>query len=115
MATVTVYGASDDLIELEGDIREEFNPHAGYSDDPKPDYLAFSDGTVLSVLYGPDGCWWVRRVHKGTAEMTHVPAEDSSGENYTDRVTLTGDLRWVVFGSAIEPKPTSSAKPKAKA
>jgi len=37
-----VYGASDDLIEIKGDIREEFSRY-----DSEGDYLAFSDGTVL--------------------------------------------------------------------
>ncbi len=46
MKTVTVYGASDDLVEIEGDIRDEL-----YASDNNPAHLAFSDGTVLSVEY----------------------------------------------------------------
>lgn len=94
MKTITVYGASDDLIELEGDIRDEFSPE----DVDATTKLAFSDGTVLSVLYDRDGCWRVNRVAEGTAKMEKVEAEGPDGD-YTDRVTLTGDIRWCVAGN----------------
>lgn len=96
MKTVTVYGASDDLIELEGDIRDEISPNNNEEDNPTK--LAFSDGTVLSVVYDKDGCWRVNRVAEGTAKMKKVEAEGPDTDNYTDRVTLTGDISWVVAG-----------------
>lgn len=94
MKTIVVYGASDDLIEIEGAIHDEFSP----SDDG-PTKLAFSDGTVLSVVYDDDGCWRVNRVAEGSAKMEKVDAEGSDTENYSDRVTLTGDIRWMVAGN----------------
>ena len=94
MKTVTVYGASDDLIEIEGDIRDEISPN-----DEHPAKLAFSDGTVLSVKYDDDGCWRVNRVAEGSAKMEKVEAEGPDTDNYTDRVTLTGDIKWVVAGN----------------
>ena len=49
-ATLRVYGASDDLIEVEGpNFSEEFNPPYGEESD-----LTMSDGTVLTVKYGKD-------------------------------------------------------------
>jgi hypothetical protein len=97
MAKVQVYGASDDLIEIRGAIYEEFNP--GYDDGIS--YLGFSDGTVLSVQYGQDGIWRINRMMEGIAtyEKTEGRTEPDEG---TDTVTLTGDIRWVVFGTKIE-------------
>src|SRR5678815_754231 len=98
MPTVTVYGASDDLIEVDGALREEFNPH----ERDKGDYLAFSDGTVLSVLYAKDGCWRINRLVNGSATYEKADATGADSDNYSDRVTLTGDaLTWVVFGSEL--------------
>ena len=94
MKSVTVYGASDDLIEIEGAISDEISPS-----DEKPTKLAFSDGTVLSVIYDDDGCWRVNCVAKGSAKMEKVDAIGSDSDNYSDRVTLTGDIRWMVSGN----------------
>lgn len=93
---VTVTGASDDLIEVEGDIREEFN--VGYRDDDQWRYLAFSDGTLLRVEYDKDGIWRVRRVMKGSATYSLVDGDVESDAN--DVATLEGDnLRWALMGS----------------
>ena len=94
MKTVTVDGASDDLIEIEGAIRDEISPS-----DENPAKLAFSDGTVLSVAYDKDGCWRVNRVAEGSAKMEKVDTEGPDTDNYSDRVTLTGDIRWMVAGN----------------
>ncbi len=95
MATVIVYGASDDLIEVEGAIEEEFNP-----DGDKPSYLSFNDGTVLSVVYDDEGMWRVNRAVAGSATFAKVEADDPD-ENYSDRVTLEGDIKSVVFGHSL--------------
>ena len=96
-ATCVVYGASDDLIEVEGAIREEFG---AYGADETYRYMAFSDGTVLKVDYTREGCWEFRRVAEGTARYEHR-AHDNDKTSHTDRVTLTGDIRWVVVGEGF--------------
>lgn len=93
--TITIYGASDDLIEIEGVIREEFNAY-----DEEENKLAFGDGTVLSVKYDDDGCWRINRVVEGTATYEKKEATDPDGD-YTDRVTLTGDVKWVLYGKEL--------------
>jgi hypothetical protein len=106
--SLIVYGASDDLVEIEGDIREEFNHGDG-----EPSYLAVSDGTVLRITY--DGQWHISRITEGAAEYAHDPATAEDGDPrddeyktpcYSDRVTLTGmgdlPLAWVVFGDRFE-------------
>jgi len=96
--TVSVYGASDDLIEVDGDIREEFGWYP--SDDDKPALLAFSDGTVLRIVFGEAGIWRITPAARGTATLTVEQAaeDDDSG---TDKATLDGDVRWVVLGTDL--------------
>ena len=92
MKTTTIYGASDDLIELDGGIREELNP----LDSERPDLLAFSDGTVLRIRYDDEGCWRIERIIEGSAPYRHKPATDPD-DDYSDRAELDGVL-WVVHG-----------------
>lgn len=99
--TTTVYGASDDLIEVDGLIREEFN----VIDEPR--YLAFSDGTVLRIEYAGDGCWRVDQRAKGSCSVEKVhdgtdedePRRPDGTPTYSDVVVLTGDISWVVCGA----------------
>ena len=50
-----VYGASDDLVEFEGDLNGEVN---FFNNDHEAEdiglLVAFSDGTILLVSYGAD-------------------------------------------------------------
>ena len=92
---LTVYGASDDLVEIEGDIREEFNWIPDDQNDSA--YVALSDGTVIEVRYDSNGVWRLNQVAVGTSTFRHVPAD---GESYSDRVALEGGgtIRWALFG-----------------
>ena len=63
-----VYGCSDDLIEVEGDVCGETSPAYSSGDDEKPALLIFSDGTILSVVYGKPtngAIWSVNLVRQG--------------------------------------------------
>lgn len=99
--SITVYGASDDLIEIDGDIYEEFG-HYSSSDDGEPALLAFSDGTVLRVVHDHEGIWRITPVVQGSATLTHVFGQDD--REHTDKATLDGDVRWVVYGSQMAAK-----------
>ena len=81
---VTIYGFSDDLIEVEGDLWEEF----GAYDTPK--MLLFSDGTELRIEYTAPGLWRITDVKiKSGAVVEH------RSDNYGDVLTLEGDFQWV--------------------
>lgn len=82
---ITIYGASDDLIELEGDIREEWD---GY--DCGDSYIAFSDGTLLHITFDNEGIWRITpcTIGEGT-EYTNKQAIVSEDDN-SDVVTLSG-------------------------
>lgn len=87
---ISIYGASDDLIECEGDIVEEWNTYEGHN------WIAVSDGTLLSVKYDADGFWRINVLHHGsaTAEKSDATSVD---DDYSDIVTLTGDIEWVAW------------------
>lgn len=100
--TITVTGASDDLIEVDGAIREEFNAR---DTDRGGDgnLLAFSDGTVLHIDYTRAGVWRIAPLARGTATLTIDQCSgDEDDDRYTDVATLAGDVRWVVHGNRIE-------------
>lgn len=101
---VTIYGASDDLIEVEGDVKAEFqyNPRPGSGQ-----YIALSCGVVLSIEYDNDGVWRINPVCVAampagtTLSVEQAPADDEV--NYSDRATVTGaePVSWVVIGDDL--------------
>lgn len=95
---VTVYGASDDLIELDGDISDEFQ----YVED-EPNFVAFSDGTLLEVTYTQTGRWKLSTLTQGAETVVAtLPASGDDGKRadgtpaYSDVVTLDGVFQWAV-------------------
>lgn len=91
--SITVYGASDDLIEVEGDITEEFP----YRDDNDDNLLAFSNGTVLRIRFDAAGVWRISPVMVGAGLVDIVQAPEGDEDNYSDRATVTG-AAWVGHG-----------------
>lgn len=91
-----IEGASDDLIELKGDLSEEFN-HYTAGDEEKPAYIAFGDGTLLNIVYDKNGIWRITTIVKGTAKFTKT--EGIVSEDTNDIVELEGDLKWCLFCS----------------
>ena len=88
---ITVYGSSDDLIEVEGNLKAEFDAC------PDENYLAFSNGVVLSIVYGEHGVWRIvplANVNNVTVE--YAPVDDEN--NYSDKAILHQDANWVVHG-----------------
>jgi hypothetical protein len=97
MSELTIYGASDDLIEVDGCIREEFN---FYPREDESLLIGVSDGTLLRVRYDEDGIWRFTPIVVGSSSVDIEYGKDDRA--HTDRVTLTGDdLVWVVLGSQI--------------
>jgi hypothetical protein len=93
---ITVYGASDDLIEVEGDITEEFDIDGGGP------LLAFSDGTVLQIEWTRVGIWRITPLIKGTGVLTITQAPLDDDRDRTDRAVLDADIRWVLRGSDLK-------------
>lgn len=100
---IKVYGASDDLIEVEGDVSEEFPALREFDNGSYEDggYLAFSDGTILRVEYAESGVWRIHPVRVEGATLTITQAPEDDEDNYSDVAVIDTAIRWVVFGSAI--------------
>lgn len=93
MAKVVIYGASDDLIEVEGDINAELCDTNGKQ------CVVFSDGTVIQVRYTDLGTWSLSLVNMGTKCITKwTPNEGSDSRLYSDRMEVEGDFEWLVLG-----------------
>lgn len=107
MPETKIYGASDDLIELKGQISEEFN-HYVSGDDEENAYLAFSDGTLLNVVYDKDGIWRISRLAVGSCAYEHTPG--SVPDDTNDVAILRGELKWCVMAKAGDSNPAYAQK-----
>lgn len=87
---IMITGASDDLIEIEGEIVEEFNCF-----DCRRGTLACSDGTLLTVDYDKDGLWRFEIRFKGS--LFEAKEEGCVDEDTNDKVFFKPGMKWVVF------------------
>jgi hypothetical protein len=96
-----IYCARDDfLLEVEGDIQEEFS---FWDTDYMPFTVAVSDGTLLRARHDDDGIWRISLLVKGTAQFEKV--EGNVIEDTHDVVTLSGvDIEWVAICEAYQSK-----------
>ena len=97
--SVKVYGASDDLIEVEGDVSEEFSA-------PRDEraVLGFSTGQVVGIQYDKDGCWRIHPLGGSGIEIVHAGGPDAEEREdgtpgYSDVATIPGTVTWVVLGT----------------
>jgi hypothetical protein len=102
---IEVYGSSDDLIEVEGEICDEFPYDSSGCD--TGDLLAFSDGTVLRIQML--NVWRITLVHPSQLgnDVSIVQCPENDEVNYSDRAVISGpgEIQWVVRGDAIAPAP----------
>lgn len=92
---VRITGASDDLIEIDGDISEEWNWYSSDAQDSR--LIAVSDGTLLRVRYDEDGIWRFMPIVKGTAFAEHIVG-DVEADTF-DVIVLRGEVHWLVLGT----------------
>lgn len=71
-----VYGSSDDLVELEGCVRDELQGG------DEPTYVRFTNGTYAKVVYSDEGVWRVEVIAKGTGTVRRLYGlpDDSDGD-----------------------------------
>lgn len=88
-----IYGSSDDLIEVEGKIEEEFDHYSN-----KPALLVFSDGTILTMSYGKNGMgiWQIMVIVEGDSFESFSIA--TTEKEHSDQVILN-DVDWVIFSN----------------
>lgn len=100
--TTRIYGASDDLFEVEGDVTGE----AGVTVAGGPSTVAFcSDGTVLRVNYGDDvgrGIWKLTVLERGSLLDRVDVCTDEYADPYSDVAHFRKGLKWVYLAKSAE-------------
>lgn len=99
--TIYIWGCSDDLIEITGDVEEEFYGETGY--------VVLSHGTMIKASYDErrDGAWTICVDVEGAATCERYPAgtpealAHTRGRDYSDVVKVTSDFEWVAMASGI--------------
>lgn len=93
---IILRGYSDDIVSLEGNINEEFG-FVDYTDR----VIMLDDGTIFTVDYST-GIWRFNIKNKGS-KYTYTKHEATGEEmddfeDYSDIITIEGDVKFVVFG-----------------
>ena len=98
--TITIFGNSDDCIEIEGDFTAE-EPACG----DKPRFLHFDDGTIVKVTWcASDGMGWEVGKVGGPGEVVSHEVVLDGGMHYTDKLTIrVASDSPRVYGSADGP------------
>ena len=88
---VKVYGASDDLVEIENSKYKE-DEIGCYDHDVR---IRFFDGTVIRVGYPKDGLaiWWVEIEKQGTADQKMTICDDEDARIYSDIFEIDSEIK----------------------
>lgn len=90
---IKVYGASDDLVEIEGSKYRD-DEIGCYNTDVK---IEFVDGTVIQVHYGKDndtkGIWAITVLNKGSAYQELLVCEDENARIYSDIFLIGAEVK----------------------
>lgn len=104
MKTTKIYGASDDLIEIEGEVNDEANVYL--KDDEQLPFSA-SDGTNGFIIYDEDGQWRINVLDAGKLCINKIAAVGDDAEHagdafgcssYSDVLILGEGIEWVKIG-----------------
>jgi hypothetical protein len=97
-----IYGASDDLVEIEGDVYDE---HGCY-DHKRPIKISVSDRTEATIFY--DGEWTIDVKLAGSKLIEKVVSVGDEGKHtgnalgctsYSDVMIFEDGIEWVKIGS----------------
>ena len=96
-----IYGASDDLIEFDGDVDGEVGCY-GTDDDKQGVLLVCSDGTLLEVKYGKGemAIWAVLVIKSGDLFDCVDICDDEDAKIYSDVACFKDGLKWVYAATA---------------
>jgi hypothetical protein len=101
--TTKIYGASDDLIEFDGDVYGEVGDY-GTDDAEHGDLIICSDGTLLEIKYGKAdmGIWGIQIIKEGDL-FEHLQAcSDEDAEPHSDLVLFRDGLKWAYVAKEWE-------------
>lgn len=88
---IKVYGASDDLVEIEGSAYKE--DEIGCYD--KEVRIRFLDGTVIRIGYPKHDAaiWWIEIERKGSAEQRLDVCNDEDAQIYSDVFCIDSEIK----------------------
>jgi len=86
-----IYGASDDLIEIEGEIEEEIDCW----NKPNGMLLYCSDGTLLNMKY--EKSYWKIRLLKEGKLFNKIEYFDGNHEKHSDVAYLNQGIKFIYF------------------
>ena len=86
-----VYGASDDLVEIEGTKYKE-NEIGCYKHDVR---IRFTDGTVIRIGYPKEGLavWWIEIEKYGSAYFALTGCVDENEDIYSDIFQIDAEVK----------------------
>ena len=91
-----IYGASDDLVEFEGELEDEFGCY------DKAVLIVLSDGTVLLVAYGEKGVWKITVQDKGSLFDRLELCDSPEADPYSDVAHFKTGLQWAYAATKFE-------------
>lgn len=88
---VKVYGASDDLVEIEGSAYKE-DEIGCYDSDVR---IRFTDGTVIRVGYPKENAaiWWIEVEKQGPALQELTICDDEEARIYSDIFEINAEIK----------------------
>lgn len=93
MKKIRIYGASDDLIEVEGDIQAEGSPRAD-----QPGYVVLNTGDVFSFGMDPEGTWLVKHIVVSTPPLwVDMLKHPVSPEGYSEVAVIEGKFESLII------------------
>ena len=98
-----IYGASDDLVEFEGDFSGEVGKY-GTDDDEHGVLIVVSDGTILEVKYGKGGAaiWEVKLIAQGSLFQKIEPCTDEEATPFSDIAIFSEGVKWAYASTEWE-------------
>lgn len=91
----TIYGYSDDLIEIEGHDDGEIGC---WNEEVE---IIFQDKTHISIVYGDEGIWKITYLNKGSARQELKVCEEETDEGYSDILKIDSVIKTVKVGGKI--------------
>jgi len=103
-----VYGASDDLIEFDGEFSGEVNYYTPDADrdegESKACLVILSDGTLLSVRYGKneEAIWEIKLVKRGELFERIDQCDDPDAKVYSDQAFFKSGIKFAYAAKSWE-------------
>jgi hypothetical protein len=96
MAT-KVYGASDDLVEFDGDVSGEVGHYEDADDgNAKGVLIAFSDGSIMQARYGKAklAVWQITALSRGPLFDRIDECHDEDADPHSDVAHFKDGIKW---------------------